>query len=92
MPKKLHAGHALLALIGFMAVIVGCVAVKEKQGAIAYASQARLVGLACGPERLTLTAAEEDEFPYPCEAIETPQALCGHDDADECAAYMGDGY
>lgn len=52
----------------------------------------RLIGLGCGPDRLTLTAVEEDELPAPCYAVDTPQNLCGHDDIDECAAYMGDGY
>jgi hypothetical protein len=54
--------------------------------------QPRLVGLGCGPDRLTLTAVEEDEFPAPCYAVETPMALCGHDDAAACADYMGQGY
>lgn len=57
----------------------------------------RLVGLGCGPDRLTFTANEEDHFPAPCYAIGTPAELCPDDptlppepvDAAECAAYMG---
>lgn len=56
----------------------------------------RLVGLACGPDRLTMTAQEEDHFPG-CDTIDTPEKLCGYDQGDlptaaECAAYLGDGY
>jgi len=57
----------------------------------------RLVGLGCGPARLTYTAVEEDEFPAPCYAIDTPEAMCPVDDTEpvlawECAAYLGDGW
>lgn len=29
-----------------------------------------LVGVGCGPDRLTMAATEEDAFPFDCEAIE----------------------
>jgi hypothetical protein len=48
----------------------------------------RLVGLACGPDKVTLTAIEEDHFPQ-CETIDTPQALCGIDSAETCARRFG---
>lgn len=56
----------------------------------------RLIGFACGPDRLTMTAAEEDHFPT-CEAIEPVRAVCpdyedGEVTAAECARYMGDGW
>lgn len=56
----------------------------------------RLVGLACGPDRLTMTAREEDEFPS-CDAIDTPADMCPTAEGStaspaECAAYMGDGW
>lgn len=56
----------------------------------------RLVGLACGTDRLTMTAIEEDIFPT-CDTIDTPENLCGYDQGDlpsaaECARYMGDGW
>lgn len=56
----------------------------------------RLVGLACGADRLTMTAREEDEFPR-CDAIDTPADMCPTADGStatpaECAAYMGDGW
>lgn len=61
----------------------------------------RLIGFACGPERLTMTAAEEDHFPK-CDAIEAIEDVCPtpkegqwSDEpvtAAECARYMGDGY
>lgn len=52
----------------------------------------RLVGIGCGPEGFTFTAREEDHFPR-CEAIGTPEQLCGFDMGDlptaaECAAYL----
>jgi len=60
----------------------------------------RLVGLGCGPDRLTYTAEEEDMFPAPCYAIDTPENMCPTDPmfedepvlAWECAAYLGDGW
>jgi hypothetical protein len=58
----------------------------------------RLIGLGCGPNRLTYTAAEEDHFIAPCYAIGTPQDLCptyGEDyppDLPECVLYLGDGW
>lgn len=57
----------------------------------------RLIGLACGPDRLTMTAEEEDHFPAPCYAVDTPAAMCPADEGDlptvaECAAYLGDGW
>jgi hypothetical protein len=82
--KKLHTGHALLGVIGFFAVTIGCVAVQEHS--------ARLVGLGCGPDRETLIAAEEDDLPAPCYVVDTPQNLCGTDSATECALYLGEGY
>jgi hypothetical protein len=59
----------------------------------------RLIGFACGADRLTMTAIEEDHFPI-CEAIETIESTCPEDmstapepvTARECAAYMGDGW
>lgn len=52
----------------------------------------RLIGLACGPSRLTLTGKEEDEFPL-CDTIDTPARMCGPDVSTmECAQYMGDGW
>ena len=65
----------------------------------------RLIGLGCGPDRLTMTAVEEDHFPAPCDTIATPEELCPEDPAfadtalsndpitvAECALYMGDGW
>lgn len=61
----------------------------------------RLVGFGCGTDQLTLTAYEEDEFPVKCFSIETVEQACGRvtnadgdaiTDAEECAAYWGDGY
>lgn len=62
----------------------------------------RLIGFACGPDRLTMTAAEEDHFPT-CGAIEAIADVCPPDPAfpalmdepvtaRECASYMGDGW
>lgn len=59
----------------------------------------RLIGFACGEDRLTMTAAEEDHFPT-CEAIEAIADVCPEDmryppepvTAAECARYMGDGW
>ena len=82
---KLHAGHGLLAITGFFAVVVGCVAVAESE-------RPRLVGLGCGPDHETLIAVNEDDFPPPCYVVDTPQNLCGTDDALSCANYMGEGY
>lgn len=42
----------------------------------------RLIGFACGPQRLTLLAAEEDELPAPCERVEQT--------ADACNRYVSD--
>lgn len=64
----------------------------------------RLIGFACGLDRLTMTAEEEDNFPaYGCEAIEAIADVCPPDPdfpiledepvtAVECAAYWGDGW
>ena len=60
----------------------------------------RLIGLGCGPSRLTYTAVEEDEFPAPCYAVGTPEEMCPasypYDDEQvmvwECARYLGDGW
>lgn len=58
----------------------------------------RLVGLGCGTQHLTYTAEEEDHFPYPCYAIDTPENMCATEDLSyiptvvECAIYMGDGW
>ena len=61
----------------------------------------RLIGFACGADRLTMTAREEDQFPVEgCEAIEAIEAVCAPDPAYpdepvmawECARYMGDGW
>jgi hypothetical protein len=51
----------------------------------------RLVGVACGPDRITTTAAEEDEFPGTCDAIGLPVEFgCNADDtATQCADYLG---
>lgn len=52
----------------------------------------RLVGVACGPERLTEVAPEEDEFPSgTCEAIGLPVEFgcLPEDTADQCAEYLG---
>jgi hypothetical protein len=59
----------------------------------------RLVGLACGADRLTMTAIEEDHFPV-CDTIAPVDELCPEDatlppeavTAAECARYMGDGW
>ena len=49
----------------------------------------RLVGLGCGPDRLTFIASEEDHFPE-CDTIDTPENLCGRGhDAQQCANYLG---
>lgn len=89
--KQPNFRACLLATI-FLGCIGGIAVDTAMKSKAAAEQRTRLVGLACGPDRLTLTAVEEDEFPFPCEAIETPETLCGHGDADECAAYMGDGY
>jgi hypothetical protein len=34
-----------------------------------------LIGTGCGPDRLTLAAWEESDFPHNCEAIETAAVL-----------------
>lgn len=53
---------------------------------------ARLVGLGCGPDRLTLYAVEESDFPK-CDTIDTPERLCGPGvNAPDCAAYLGEGW
>lgn len=59
----------------------------------------RLVGLGCGPNRITGTAREEDEFPAPCYAIGTPEEMCPPEPTfeyiptvAECAAYLGEGW
>ena len=58
----------------------------------------RLVGLGCGLDHKTYTAEEEDHFPYPCYAIDTPERMCATEDLSyiptvvECAIYMGDGW
>jgi len=65
----------------------------------------RLVGLGCGPNHITGTAREEDEFPYPCYAIGVPADLCPTDDDEptvadsfasrsvaSCARYLGEGW
>lgn len=57
----------------------------------------RLIGLGCGKERLTYTAAEEDHFPAPCYAIGTEVEFCtfeGEYPADliDCVRYLGDGW
>lgn len=60
----------------------------------------RLIGFACGPKRLTMTAPEEDWFPS-CEAIEAINDVCPvteqmYPDEPiepwECARYWGDGW
>jgi len=72
---------------------------RELEPAAAEAATAshHLVGLGCGAERKTYTAAEEDHFPAPCYAVDTPAHLCPDDEGDEplaweCAAYLGDGW
>lgn len=78
------------------------------KGEDGYNPNHRLVGVGCGPQRLTFTADEEDHFPAPCYAIGTPEELCPPDpamagtplgpggdepiDAKECAEYLGNGY
>lgn len=63
----------------------------------------RLIGLACGSDRLTMTAKEEDEFPITgCDTIEAIDVLCPPTTegqwagepvtAVECARYLGDGW
>lgn len=60
-----------------------------------------LIGLGCGPDRLTLTAPEEDWFPAPCYAVLDYREACpvspnvpysDADDAIDCARYLGDGW
>jgi hypothetical protein len=51
----------------------------------------RLIGFACGPDRVTMTAVEEDHFPAPCDAIEAVADVCPETptDAVMCLDYMG---
>jgi hypothetical protein len=52
---------------------------------------ARLVGVGCGPDKLTLYAVEESDFPE-CDEIDTPENLCGPGvSAADCAFRIGDG-
>jgi hypothetical protein len=77
------------ALLGI--IFVGCLGGVAVETAMK-AETPRLVGLGCGPERETLVAVEEDDLPPPCYVVDTPQNLCGHDNATQCAEYLGDGY
>lgn len=89
---------AAVLLLGALGAVAAETAVKSEASAerrlVAGTSDTprRLVGLGCGPDHATLTAVEEDEFPAPCHVIDTPERLCGHTDAEECAAYLGEGY
>lgn len=69
-------------------------ALHDRAAAESRTTHHRLVGIGCGMDGLTMTAAEEDHFPF-CEAIDTPEAFCGFDQGDlplayECARYLGD--
>lgn len=53
-------------------------------------ARSELIGFACGAQRLTMTAVEEDEFPARCEAIERVADVCGPNVTGvDCVAYMG---
>lgn len=56
----------------------------------------RLIGVGCGPNHITGTAREEDEFGGQCYAIGTPEDMCPTEDdiptVAECAAYLGEGW
>nr|WP_294850016.1 hypothetical protein [uncultured Sphingomonas sp.] len=51
----------------------------------------RLIGFACGPDRLTFSAMEEDHFPAPCDAVEAVGDVCPETplDAVACLDYLG---
>ena len=58
----------------------------------------RLIGLGCGPERLTYTAEEEDHLPPPCYLVGTMDEMCPVPDGEyppnmvDCALFLGDGW
>lgn len=88
----------ILIPIGLL-IAVGCATPAKAPAFVedGYNPNHRLIGLGCGPKRLTFTADEEDHFPAPCYVIGTPQELCPDDpdwppepvDAKECAEYLG---
>jgi hypothetical protein len=84
--RAVTAGILFLGILGAVACDTATKSAKAAE------ERHRLVGLACGPKLLTLTAVEEDEFTEECEEIDTPENICGHSDAKACADYMGDGY
>lgn len=82
----------VLSLLLSATLFVGATAVGGYDPGGPAVSNQRLVGLGCGPQRLTFTAAEEDHFPT-CDTIDTPENLCGVGvTAEDCAIYMGDGW
>lgn len=110
-PAGVFALHGLaLVAFGGLAIAASSPAIEEGPGrfdelrawklepgpAEAATAHHRLIGFACGPDRLTMTAEHEDHFPT-CEAIEVIEDVCppyedGLVTAAECARYMGDGW
>ena len=58
----------------------------------------RLIGLGCGPDRLTYTAKEEDHFPAPCYLVGTMDEVCPVPDGEyppdmiDCVLFLGVGW
>lgn len=82
----------LTALIALSLAFAPVKATPTLQDAPQEHRENRLVGVACGPDRLTQTAPEEDEFAGgTCEAIGLPVEFgcLPEDTADQCAEYLG---
>lgn len=97
-----------MRVLAILLLVTACASPPSSKQEDGFNPDHRLVGLGCGPDRLTFTANEEDDFPAPCYAIGTPEELCPPDedfagtplgpggdepvDAKECAEYLGNGW
>lgn len=85
--KSVRKLRILLACVALALTPLSACSVPQAEAAPAN----RLVGVGCGPDRVTMAAVEEDEFPGTCDAIGKPEEFgCRADDTpDFCVAYLG---